>query len=444
MENKGPVEKQLHVPLSQGKIPKDWKWDRLDNISVGVWDCPHSTPKLAETGPYVVRTQDIRSGTLALNSTAHVSEETYRERIVRVTPSHGDLLYSREGTYFGIAAEVPRNVRLCLGQRMVLIRPNPSIAFASFVRYWLNSPVMANHINGYRDGSVAERLNLPIIRGLPIILPPLAEQKRIAGILGALDDKIELNRKMNETLEHMARALFKSWFVDFDPVHAKAAGRKPAGIDKANCDLFPDELVDSQLGTIPRGWRTATLSDCCEKIFSGGTPDRSRKDFWHGNIPWLSSGETRNSFIIKTEECITPAGVDNSSTRLAKRGNTVIASAGQGQTRGQTSLLSGDFYINQSIIALEPKSGEPYELLNYFGIERRYDELRQLSDSNSSRGSLTTKLVAQMPVIIPPKQLLISFDKIVAPIVSAIVNNEAQSESLSSTRDAVLIKLLGK
>lgn len=309
-----------------------------------------------------------------------------------------------------------------------------------FLYYYLKS----TNFTSITGGTTQPLITQTAVKNLPILMPPLQEQKRIAGILGALDDKIELNRKMNETLEQMAQALFKSWFVDFDPVRAKAAGSKPAGIDKANSDLFPDELVDSQLGTIPRGWRTATLSDCCEKIFSGGTPDRSRKDFWHGNIPWLSSGETRNSFIIKTEECITPAGVDNSSTRLAKRGNTVIASAGQGQTRGQTSLLSGDFYINQSIIALEPKNGEPYELFNYFGMERRYDELRQLSDSNSSRGSLTTKLVAQMPVIIPPKQLLISFDKIVAPIVSAIVNNEAQSESLSSTRDAVLIKLLRK
>jgi type I restriction enzyme, S subunit len=319
-------------------------------------------------------------------------------------------------------------------QNVFPMRGKPGICDTTFLYYATKGRV---HLQEYKG-------HYPDYRRLWIPLPKLAEQQRIAGILGQLDDKIELNRKMNETLEQMARALFKSWFVDFDPVHAKAAGRKPAGIDKANSDLFPDELVDSQLGAIPRGWGTATLSDCCEKIFSGGTPDRSRKDFWHGNIPWLSSGETRNSFIIKTEECITPAGVENSSTRLAKRGNTVIASAGQGQTRGQTSLLSGDFYINQSIIALEPKNGEPYELFNYFGMERRYDELRQLSDSNSSRGSLTTKLVAQMPVIIPPKQLLKSFDKIVAPIVSAIVNNEAQSESLSSTRDAVVIKLLGK
>ena len=109
---------------------------------------------------------------------------------------------------------------------MVLIRPDSRRLDFSFLCRWLNSPIMAAHIHGYRDGTVAERLNLPTIRALPILIPPLAEQHAIARILGALDDKIELNRRVNGTLEAMARALFQSWFVDFDPVRAKLDGRR--------------------------------------------------------------------------------------------------------------------------------------------------------------------------------------------------------------------------
>ena len=164
--------KALHVPTTYGEPPNGWTWSRLDDVSEGVFDCPHSTPKLTDAGPFVVRTQDIITGVFRTDQAGRVSEETYRERIARVTPSRGDLLYSREGTYFGIAAEIPENTRVCLGQRMVLIRPDRRRLDFSFLRHWLNSPIMAAHINGYRDGSVAERLNLPTIRALPVLLPP--------------------------------------------------------------------------------------------------------------------------------------------------------------------------------------------------------------------------------------------------------------------------------
>jgi type I restriction enzyme S subunit len=122
---------------------------------------------------------------------------------------------------------------------------------------------MTSHIYGHRDGSVAERLNLPTIRGLPVLVPPLDEQRAIAHILGTLDDKIDLNRRMNETLEAMARAIFKSWFVDFDPVRAKAEGRDPA-LPKHVADLFPDRFKDSELGEIPAGWRVKQLGDVAD------------------------------------------------------------------------------------------------------------------------------------------------------------------------------------
>lgn len=221
------ADKYLHVPATYGQPPGGWTWSRLDDVSEGVFDCLHSTPKLTDAGPFVVRTQNIITGVFRAEQAGRVSEETYAERIARVTPSRGDLLYSREGTYFGVAAEVSAKTRVCLGQRMVLIRPDKRRLEFGFLRHWLNSPIMAAHIHGYRDGSVAERLNLPTIRALPILIPPLAEQKAIAAVLGALDGKIDLNRRMNATLEAMTRAVFQSRFVDFDPVRAKHDGHPP-------------------------------------------------------------------------------------------------------------------------------------------------------------------------------------------------------------------------
>ncbi len=252
----------LQTPSELQHIPLGWRWMRLDTVcGDAVFDCPHSTPIVTDEGPLMVRTQDIITGIFRSENAAHVSEETYTERIRRVEPTYGDLVYSREGTYFGIAAEVPKGVRVCLGQRMVLMRPSLTNAHFRYMRYWLNSPIMARHIYGFRDGSVAERLNLPTIRSLPILIPPLREQQAIACILGALDDKIELNRRRNRTLEAMARAIFQSWFVDFDPVKAKAAGRTPPGLSPTLAALFPNRFEDSALGPIPAGWRVTSLAD---------------------------------------------------------------------------------------------------------------------------------------------------------------------------------------
>lgn len=199
----------VRAPRGYAELPDGWSWAPLESVCVGIFDCPHSTPVLTKDGPFVARTQDISTGIFRAVSAGHVSSETYVERIKRAEPTYGDLLYSREGTYFGVAAEVPRGVQVCLGQRMVLIRPDARKANFKFLRYWLNSPVMTGHIHGYRDGSVAERLNLPTIRALPSLVPSLTEQGRIAAALGALDDKIAVNERIATTVSDLVGALYE-------------------------------------------------------------------------------------------------------------------------------------------------------------------------------------------------------------------------------------------
>ncbi|MDN5360770.1 MAG: type restriction enzyme subunit [Thermotogaceae bacterium] len=152
------------------------------------------------------------------------------------------------------------------------------------------------------------------------------------------------------------------------------------------------------------GWREVKLEDVTSKIFSGGTPNTKNKEFWNGHLPWLSSGETRNRYIFCAEKKITDKAVKNSSTRLAKTNDVVIASAGQGYTRGQTSLCKIDTYINQSLIALRSSENLLNPFFLFYNLSNRYDELRQISYSNSIRGSLTTKLIKKMNISLPPLQ----------------------------------------
>ena len=309
-----------------------------------------------------------------------------------------------------------------------------------YVYYYLSKSYEA--LVNLKSGSGQQNLSATLIKNFPIILPPLKQQHRISDVLEALDDKIELNRKMNETLEQMARAIFKSWFIDFDPVHAKRQGKKPFAMDDNTAALFPDSFEQSELGDLPTEWQVANLSTGCDSIFSGGTPSTQNTAFWGGELPWLSSGETRESIIVSTEKYITQAGVDGSSTRMARAGSVVVAGAGQGHTRGQTSLLSFDSFINQSVLGLSANNNLISDFWLFTNLSRRYEQFRQLSDSHSSRGSLTTKLVAGIRMVFPPKPVIAAFDKIAEPTYQAIINNLKENQTLAETRDLLLPRLL--
>ena len=176
----------------------------------------------------------------------------------------------------------------------------------------------------YSDKAAVPGLNRNHLHTALVHLPPLDEQRRIAGILGALDDKIELNRRMSQTLEAMAQALFKSWFVDFDPVRAKAAGR-PTGLPPRLDALFPDSFQPSELGEIPARWSVRSVADVCTRIENGGTPRRQEPRFWGGSINWFKTAELSDSPLLASEEYVTDEGLSNSSCKLWPRGTVLIA-----------------------------------------------------------------------------------------------------------------------
>ncbi|HSY64917.1 MAG TPA: restriction endonuclease subunit S [Terriglobales bacterium] len=353
-----------------------------------------------------------------------------------------DLVFTQRGT-LGQVAVVPSHpfeVYL-ISQSQMKLTVDEKKAQPLFLYYVFTSQEQQEYIRQHSIQTGVPHTNLGILRETPIFVPPIEEQRAIALILGELDDKIELNRRLNDTLEDVARALFKSWFVAFDPVRAKAEARDP-GLPRRIADLFPDSFEDSESGEIPRGWQTRLLGDVCERIFSGGTPSTTVTDYWGGELPWLSSGETRARFITSTEKFITEKAVENSSTRFARAGATVVASAGQGNTRGQTSMLMLNAYINQSVVALLADKAKTTDNYLYFDLESRYEEFRRVSDGHSSRGSLTTKLLAGLATVLPPRDVILAFDSAVDPIVQRIGASLRETDFLSGLRNTLLPKLI--
>ncbi|HBE3803722.1 TPA: restriction endonuclease subunit S [Escherichia coli] len=328
-----------------------------------------------------------------------------------------------------------------------------------FVYYLLKSIDFSQ----FNVGSGVPTLNRNHLSGVLVADTSYSYEKEVSNVIGILDDKINLNKKINQTLEQMSQTLFKSWFVDFDPVidNALDAGnpipealqsraelrqkvRNSADFKPLPAEirsLFPSEFEETELGWVPKGWKIDNIGDLSDKIFSGGTPNTSTEEYWNGALNWFSSGETRNALIIETEKKITATGVKNSSTRLSVAGDILIASAGQGHTRGQTSLNTIDTYINQSVVCIRPIKPS-YSTWLYFNLSSRYTEMRAISDSHSIRGSLTTKLISSMKVASPTDELISLFDINCSVFISKIKNNLELSRELKKLRDTLLPKLI--
>lgn len=291
----------------------------------------------------------------------------------------------------------------------------------------------------YSDKAAVPGLNRNHLHQARVVVPTDAQDQRaIAHILGALDDKIELNRRMNETLEAMARALFKSWFVDFDPVRAKAEGRDP-GLPKALADLFPARLVDSELGEIPEAWQTGPILDHA-RLMGGGTPKTDRPEYWDGPIAWASAKDVSQSpgtFLIGTERTITKRGLDEGATQMIPAFCSVVVA--RGATTGRMVLLGCDMAMNQTCYGLASTTETPFAL--YCRMRAEIDAL-----VNAAHGSvfdtITTSTFTSSRVVLPPKLLLKAFEERAAPLFLRVLESTRESRALAALRDALLPKLI--
>ena len=309
----------------------------------------------------------------------------------------------------------------------------------TFVFSYLRSQLGQDLIKSRTVGSAQGKLPLYAIASFPIPLPPLAEQKSIAAVLGALDEKIELNRRMNATLEALARALFQSWFVDFDPVRAKLDGRPPSALDPATAALFPKQLEDSKLGHIPKGWETGSILRQAD-LLSGGTPKTDVPAYWNGDVPWASAKDVSQcgeAFLVSTARTITKQGVEESSTKIIPSNATVVVA--RGATTGRLTMFGHAMAMNQTCYGLRSKVGAPFAL---YCNARHFIERLVQGGHGSIFDTITTSTFEATDVLLAPKEVLLVFDKQVTPLFQQVHANLHQSRTLATLRDTLLPKLL--
>ncbi len=415
----------------------DWRTIALGEL-VEVFDGPHATPKKTSEGPIFLGISNLVEGRIDLTRSEHLSEQNFATWTRRVTPKAGDLVFSYE-TRLGQAALIPEGLRCCLGRRMGLLRVRDrSKTDPQFLLYAYLAPLFQETIRQKTiHGSTVDRIALIELPSFPVRVPNFTTQRDIAHILSTLDDKINLNRRMNQTLEAMVQTLFRSWFVNFEPVRAKAEGRQPEGLDAETTALFPSEF--EQMG-LPRGWSLRPLLEVAE-LLSGGTPKTSVPAYWDGPIKWASAKDVSQCgsfFLLKTERTVTERGVEESSTKIIPRDCLVVVA--RGATCGRFTVLSEPMAMNQTCYALRPRALEARWYLR-FAAERQLAMLVQQAHG-SVFDTITTSTFSTARVTWPSPKVLRVFEASVSPFVERIRLNQQQIESLSLLRDLLLPKLL--
>ena len=304
---------------------------------------------------------------------------------------------------------------------------------AVFIYYFLKT----FDFNQFNVGSAVPTLNRNHVYPLAVNLPPFPEQKAIASVLSSLDDKIELNRRRNETLEAMARALFKSWFVDFDPVRAKIAGRDP-GLPQHLADLFPDRLVDSELGEIPDGWKVKALS-CFGAIVTGKTPSTKEPEHFGDDVPFLRIPDMHGKiYVLQTQMMLSSHGASSQPKKTLPSGSVSVSCIA---TLGLVVLNHRATQTNQQINSIIPRN-QSLSRYTYWSCRQLSSDIKIGGIGGSVFGNMNKSTFGSLPVLDAQPAAIHAFDQLASPMHDTILSNEIQNLILAHIRNTLLPKLI--
>jgi type I restriction enzyme S subunit len=349
----------------------------------------------------------------------------------------GDVLFSNIRTYF-------KKVWLaafdggCSADVLVWRSLDSNVLTQSYLFYILSSDRFTEYSVKTSKGVKMPRGDKQALFEFEFELPPLDIQLQITEAIQPLSFKIENNSKMNQTLEKIAQRIFKSWFIDFDPVKANAEGLPFAGLSPDIQSLFPSEFIESEMGLIPKGWEVKPLSNAI-LLQGGGTPKRSVAEYWGGHINWFSVQDVPKEgdvFVVETKDKITTAGLKGSSTKILDPGSTIITARG---TVGKLAMVSNPMCMNQSCYGV--KGNDRGDIFTYYLLKKTIKELQSKAHGGVF-DTITTKTFDSVLTCLPPNSLDKEFTNVCISIFSKIESNVRQTVTLNALRDRLLPKLL--
>lgn len=428
---------------------------------VAVADIAASAPNALSTGPFgsAISSKYFQASGVPVLRGSNLSEDVGQRlsdaglvfvsrdkanEFSRSVVRRGDLVFTCWGTIgqVGLIDFRAAYDEYVVSNKQMKLSPDPNKADSLFLYYAFSSAPVVDDIKAQAIGSSVPGFNLGQLRQLRLRLPPLPSQRAIAHILGSLDDKIELNRRTNETLEAMARALFQSWFVDFDPVRAKAAGRAPSGMDAETAKLFPKEFVASEMGEIPKGWRVGRFGDIAG--FLAGYAFKSR-DWMDQGIPVVKIGSVRPGIVDLNAVSYVSVEVANDAARYRLRpGDLLIGMTGYVGEVGLVPETSNPPLLNQRVGKIVLDSPGTTRLAFAYCLTRRTEFKAEVESQShgTAQANVSAEGILSVPIIVPPQPLRIRFDQSCQSILQRILHMHAESQTLASLRDALLPRLL--
>ena len=399
----------------------------LVDLSQGLAINAKTSHLISDFGTPLLRITDLINGTRCqFVDVAKVPQQCV------VTPE--EIIYTRTGQV-GLVFKGKRGVA---HNNCFKVAPKSELLDSEYLYWFLSQESVREHANAIASGSVQKDLNHTAFKSIPIELPCLQTQRAVTPILNSIADKIELNRQMNATLEAMARALFQSWFVDFDPVRAKLDGRKPIGLDEPTAAHFPQHLEDSPLGHIPKGWEVKTVGDIGD-VICGKTPPTSVADYYGEDMPFITIPDMHgNVFGAATVRKLSQAGANSQANKTLPPGSLCVSCIA---TPGLVVITSEDSQTNQQINSVVPHQKEETYFWYWVMVS-----LRAEIASSGSGGSVLVNLskgrFETLQVIKPPHALIRIYHTTVRPLFETILANTHQSRTLATLRDTLLPKLL--
>ncbi len=401
----------------------EWQTARIEEVAERVAMGPFGSSIKVETfvseGVPVISGQHLHGSRVDDKPGFNFITQEHAEKLRNANVQRGDVIFTHRGTIGQVSYIPSTSAYVCyvISQSQFFLRPDKNKVLPEFLVAYFRSPEGQHKLlaNTSQVGVPSIAQPVTYLRSLEIPLPPLPEQRAIAHILGTLDDKIELNRRMSETLEAMARALFKSWFVDFDPVRAKAEGRDP-GLPKPLADLFPARLVDSELGEIPEGWEVATLESLAS--IQGGKQLPTEECKPYGTFPVYGAN-----------------GIMGFAERATHHG-FVMAFGRVGAYCGSVHWTYGGAWINNNASSVVPLQWVEYVLQVMLTAD--FEGMR----TGSAQPFIPNSSLASLLVIRPSEEVLDRFCSIVAPLRLQEQATAKESRTLAALRDTLLPKLI--
>ncbi len=355
----------------------------------------------------------------------------------------GDVVIANVGANAGSVFRVPKLSKpATLGPNAVRVRPKHEASLTKdFLYYYLASPAGQDQLQSIITGSAQPKFNKTALRGLKVNIPNIEVQKLVASFMMSIDDRITLLRETNTTLESIAQALFKSWFVDFDPVHAKMQGRAPEGMDEATAALFPDSFEDSELGPVPKGWGVGTLADLA--TFQNGYAFKS-KDWTEAGHPVIKIGNVKPG-LISFDGCsyVGSESVVGLERFRLERGDLLVGMTGYVGETGLVTEVSPAAYLNQRVGRIATTAS--IKDLGFVFCLTRHENFKAFAEGQShgsAQANVSGSDLLKFKSVIPSDKVVRAFNEVMETLIESIMSNHEQAQLLAMLRDSLLPRLI--